>query len=63
MKKSFKDALKETVEFMTLRSKLENNCALGYELNKRTELTDEQKGKYGILGTEKFEKEIDEDER
>jgi hypothetical protein len=48
---------------MTLRSKLENNCALGYELNKRTELTDEQKGKYGILGTEKFEKEIDEDER
>jgi len=40
MKKSFKDALKETVEFMTLRSKLENNCALGYELNKRTELTD-----------------------
>ena len=28
MKNSFKDALKETVEFMTLRSKLENNCVL-----------------------------------
>ena len=35
--------------------------ALAYELPQKTELTEEQKGKYGVLGTDKFEK-IEEDE-
>ena len=58
-----KNPFKEALEFMTLRSKIDNNSPLSYELNKKTELTNKQKGKYGVLGTEKFEKEIDEDER
>ena len=62
MKNSFKEAVKEAAKFMTLRATTENSV-LAYELNKKTELTDEQKEKYGVLGTEKFEKEIDENER
>lgn len=63
MNNSFKESVKETVKFMTLRSRLDDNCVLGYELNKKTELTEEQKGKYGVLANEKFEREIDEDEK
>ena len=63
MNNSFKELVKETVKFMTLRSRLDDNCVLGYELNKKTELTEEKKGKYGVLANEKFEREIDEDER
>lgn len=63
MNNSFKELVKETVKFMTFRSRLDDNCVLGYELNKKTELTEEQKGKYGVLANEKFEREIDEDER
>ena len=42
MNNSFKESVKETVKFMTLRSRLDDNCVLGYELNKKTELTEEQ---------------------
>ena len=56
MNNSFKELVKETVKFMTLRSRLDDNCVLGYELNKKTELTEEQKGKYGVLANEKFER-------
>lgn len=38
-----------------------NLSPLAYELPQKTELTEEQKGKYGVLGTDKFEK-IEEDE-
>ena len=46
---------KETIKFMTLKSKFDGS-PLYYELNQPTNLTEEQKGKYGVLGTDKLEK-------
>ena len=63
MNNSFKEAVKTAVKFMTLKVKNEKSVLAYEKLPKKTELTDEQKGKYGVLGTKKFEKEIDEDER
>lgn len=45
MNNSFKELVKETVKFMTLRSRLDDNCVLGYELNKKTELNRRTKRK------------------
>lgn len=63
MDNSFKKVVKAAAKFMTLKVENEKSVLAYEKLPKKTELTDEQKGKYGVLGNEKFEKEIDEDER
>lgn len=55
---SFKQKFKEKY-----KKKQGDLSVLAYKLPKKTELTPEVIGKYGVLGNEKFEKEIDEDER